>query len=513
MKRHWRAAAVLAGALWARPLNAQGGSFEELTRFTDVVNHIRSNYVDSVTYRQLVHFAIDGMLRALDPHSWFLSSEDNDRFNALQRGELAVIGVSLELADGVPTILAVSDRSPADRAGIRPGDRLRAIDGVSTAGLNARAISLRLAGDKGSKVRLLLERGPRLEPDSVSVIAKREMAKPEHYVRAAMMLDAMTGYVKLGEFGAKSADEVKDAVRQLRGHKASRLILDLRGNPGGIVTEAVAMASEFLPANSLVFSTKGRQKTVNEEYRTKGDGEFQDLAMVVLTDQGSASAAEALTGSLQDNDRAVIAGRRTFSKALMQTGFLVPDGFVELTIGHVISPSGRYIQRPYTGLQLEQYYAFAGDSAWQDTTRIFKTVRGRPVKGGGGIAPDVALPAPPTAPRWWTVAADSGWDRAVADSIGTTLGADVASRAAWARDSAAWSDRLLPPLLALVRARLSITAQVDAATRAAIARKLASEAAIIRWGEEAGRELSIRNDPDVVAALGLFARSAEILHR
>jgi carboxyl-terminal processing protease len=291
------------------------------------------------------------------------------------------------------------------------------------------------------------------------------------------------------------------------------LILDLRGNPGGIVTEAVAMASEFLPANSLVFSTKGRQKTVNEEYRTKGDGEFQDLAMVVLTDQGSASAAEALTGSLQDNDRAVIAGRRTFGKALMQTGFLVPDGFVELTIGHVISPSGRYIQRPYTGLQLEQYYAFAGDSAWQDTTRIFKTVRGRPVKGGGGIAPDVALPAPPTAPRWWTVAADSGWDRAVADSIGTTLGADVASRAAWARDSAAWSDRLLPPLLALVRARLSITAQVDAATRAAIARKLASEAAIIRWGEDAGRELSIRNDPDVVAALGLFARSAEILHR
>src|ERR1017187_6450127 len=126
MKRHWRATAVLAGALWARPLNAQGGSFEELTRFTDVVNHIRSNYVDSVTYRQLVHSAIDGMLRALDPHSWFLSSEDNDRFNALERGELAVIGVSLELADGVPTILAVSDRSPADRAGIRPGDRLRA---------------------------------------------------------------------------------------------------------------------------------------------------------------------------------------------------------------------------------------------------------------------------------------------------------------------------------------------------------------------------------------------------
>ena len=142
------------------------------------------------------------------------------------------------------------------------------------------------------------------------------------------------------------------------------------------------MASEFLPSNSLVFSTKGRQKSVNQEFRTKGGGDFETMPMIVLVDQGSASAAEALTGSLQDNDRAVVAGRRTFGKALMQTGFLVPDGYVELTIGHVISPSGRYIQRPYTGLQLEQYYAFAGDSAWQDTTRIFKTVHGRPVKGG-----------------------------------------------------------------------------------------------------------------------------------
>ncbi len=168
------------------------------------------------------------------------------------------------------------------------------------------------------------------------MIAKREIAKPEHFVRASMMLDASTGYVKLGEFGEKSADEVRDAVKALRNGKATRLILDLRGNPGGIVTEAVAMASEFLPANSLVFSTRGRQKSVNEEFRTKGNGDFREMPMVVLVDRGSASAAEALAGSLQDNDRAVIAGRRSFGKALMQTGFVVPDGFVELTIGHVI---------------------------------------------------------------------------------------------------------------------------------------------------------------------------------
>ena len=163
------------------------------------------------------------------------------------------------------------------------------------------------------------------------------------------MLDPTTGYVRLHEFGEKSASEVRDAVKTLRGEKANRIVLDLRGNPGGIVTEAVAMASEFLPNNSVVFSTKGRQPSVNEVFRTKGDGEFKDIPLVVLTDQGSASAAEALAGSLQDHDRAVIAGRRTFGKALMQTGLVVADGFIELTVGHVISPSGRYIQRPYSG--------------------------------------------------------------------------------------------------------------------------------------------------------------------
>jgi carboxyl-terminal processing protease len=515
MIRGCRLVGLLAFAIaGASPCGAQGTpTYQELQRFSDVLNHIRSNYVDSVTTRQLVHSAIDGMLRALDPHSWFLSTEDNARFNALERGELAVIGVSLELADGVPTILAVTDRSPADHAGVRPGDRLIAVDGVPTAGLNARAISLRLAGEKGSRVRLLLERGPRLEPDSVSVVAKREIARPEQYVRAALMLDPTTGYVKLGEFGAKSAEEVRDAVNRLRGQKARRLILDLRGNPGGIVTEAVAMASQFLPANSLVFSTKGRQKSVNEEYRTKGRGEFEDLPLVVLIDQGSASAAEALAGSLQDNDRAVIAGRRSFGKALMQTAFLVPDGMVELTIGHVLAPSGRYIQRPYTGLQLEQYYAFAGDSSWQDTTRIFRTVHGRPVKAGGGIAPDVTLPAPPRVPRWFTVAADSGWDRAVADSVANVLPAGGAARNDWIKGSATWSDRLLPPLLARVRTRLAVNADMDQPTRDGMARHLAAETAAVRWDEAAGRELSIGNDPDVIAAIGLFGRAAEILKR
>lgn len=502
---------ALLALVGATPLPAQGGSYEEWQRLSAVVAHIRANYADSVTDHQLVRSAIDGVLRALDPHSWYLTTEDNNRFNALERGELAVTGVTIDLADGVPTVLDVADGSPADHAGVRPGDRLLAVDGVATAGLNARNISLQLAGEKGSRVRVLLERGPRLDPDSVSLTLKRDTAPPKRSVRTARMLDDSTGYLRLGEFGEKSADEVRSAIRRLRGSRATRLVLDLRGNPGGIVTEAVTMASAFLPGNTLVFSTRGRQKTVNREYRTTGGGDFQNLPLVVLIDQGSASAAEALTASLQDHDRAVVAGRRSFGKALMQSGFLVPDGFVELTIGHVISPSGRYIQRPYSGLKLEQYYAFAGDSAWQDTTRTFRSDHGRVVHGGGGVAPDVTLPAPPSVPRWFSVASDSGWDRAVADSVGFTLGADPAARAAWLHDPAAWSVRLLPPLLARVEARLHLAVAPDAVTREAMARRLAAIAARVRWGDEAAEELTLAADPDITAARGLFVRSATIL--
>ena len=503
--------ALALAALLSAPLSAQGSSYEEWQRLSAVVAHIRANYADSVTDHQLVRAAIDGVLRALDPHSWFLTTADNDRRNALERGELAVTGIALDLADGIPTVLEVVDASPADHGGVRSGDRVLAIDGTSIAGLNARAIALRLAGEKGSKVRVLLERGPRLDPDSVSVTLKREMAAPKRSVRVARLLDGATGYLRLGEFGAQSADEVRSAIKKLRGSKASRLVLDLRGNPGGIVTEAVTMASTFLPDSVLVFSTKGRQKTVNKEYRTNGGGTFKDLPLVVLIDQGSASAAEALTASLQDHDRAIVAGRRSFGKALMQTGFNVPDGYVQLTIGHVISPSGRYIQRPYSGLKLEQYYAFAGDSAWQDTTRTFKSDHGRIVHGGGGVAPDVTLPSPPSLPRWFTVAADSGWDRAVADSVGFSLGTDEAARVAWQAGSATWADRLLPPLLSRVRARLGLAVQPDEATRAAISRRLAARAAKVRWGDDASEELTLSADPDIVAAVALFARSGEIL--
>jgi Peptidase family S41 len=318
--------------------------------------------------------------------------------------------------------------------------------------------------------------------------------------------------VRLAEFGPSAADELRKAVKELRSRKARQLILDLRGNPGGSVTEAVDLAAEFLPAKTLVFVTRGRKKVLNEDYRTKGQGDFVDLPLILLVDQGSASAAEALAGSLQDHDRALVVGRRTFGKALMQTGFLVPSGFVQLTVGHVLTPSGRFIQRRYQGSAIEQYYALAGSAgSEQDTLQVFRTGRGRSVRGGGGIAPDLTVPETTSLPAWWSVASDSGYDDAVADSVALTLSPDAKARAAWIANPAEWESRLVPAFLERVRTRLKITARPDSSTSAVIARRLAARAAFVRWPPEAGIELMLASDPDVRAAVEAFPRINPLL--
>src|SRR5947207_11089040 len=293
----------------------QRSAYEELQTFSGVLNHVRLNYVDSVTYAQMVRAAIDGVLHALDPHSLFFSRDDWERRNALERGDLAVTGLALEEVDSAVTVLSVYPRGPAARAGILPGDRLVTVNDTAVAGLDVDKLSLRMAGEKGSKLRLQFERGSRLEPDTFTVTLKRDFLKPQS-VSLVRMVDSATGYVRLDDFGPTAAAEVHRAVKDLKGKGMRRVVLDLRGNPGGYVIAAVEVASEFLSKGAVVFRTHGRKRDVDTTYTTKRDGEFRDLPMVVLIDGYSASAAEALSASLQDHDRALIVGRRSFGKAL-----------------------------------------------------------------------------------------------------------------------------------------------------------------------------------------------------
>jgi carboxyl-terminal processing protease len=234
----------------------------------------------------------------------------------------------------------------------------------------------------------------------------------------------------------------------------------------------------------------------------------------VLIDEHSASAAEALAGSLQDHDRALLLGRRSFGKALIQTAFFVPPGgeVLMLTIGHVLSPSGRFIQRRYAGLATEQYYSLAGQGGTaEDTLKVYHTDLGRVVRGGGGIAPDAPLPRPAPLPVWWSVAADSGFDNAVADSVALSLPATPAARAAWLAAPNRWRTTLLPLFLTRVRTRLRVPALTDSALDVRLSRILAARVAEVRWGLDAYDELVARSSTDVQAAIGYFPRLHELL--
>ena len=516
MKLRLPLALLLLGLpLTSRVVAGQASSYEQLQTFSGILNQIRLNYVDSVGYGDLVRAAIDGVLRSLDPHSYFLSREEGMRMLAYEAGQLAGTGIFFNEVDGEMTVQAVLPRSPGARAGVATGDRLLQMNDTSVAGLSAQTLQGRMLGDRGSRLKLRLARGPRLTPDTVRVSIKYDFIEPRS-VSIARMANATTGYIRLQGFHREAGKEVGDALRKLRSSGANQVILDLRGNPGGIVFSAVEIASIFLPENVLVFRTDGRRRAARQSFVTEKNGSFRELPLIVLIDEGSASASEALAGSLQDHDRALILGRRSFGKALMQRPFDVPPAgdVVWLTVGHVLTPSGRFIQRQYRGQTAEQYREMAGGGgAGGDTTQVFQTDAGREVRAGGGIAPDAVLPGRPNLPGWFSVAADSGFTDAVSDSVANAMATDRGTRETFMSMPAQWDRQLVNPFLERVRNRMPAATAPDSVMRAHIGLILAARTAEVRWGQDGVEEIVVRHDPDIQAALPYFSRLGELLKR
>lgn len=497
------------------PLAGQGASYEQLQTFSSLLNQIRLNYVDSVTYSLLVRAAIDGVLSSLDPHSRFVTRAQGEREMAYEAGLLAGTGITLDEADGALVVLSVMPKSPAARSGVAAGDRLLTINDTASTGLTPSQAMEKLIGEKGRKVRLLFERGSRLEPDTVRASVKFDAFEPRS-VTVARIMDGTTGYIRLSGFHLKAGEEVERALKDLRGKGMKRLLFDLRGNPGGFMQGPVEIASLFLPKETVVFRTVGRHRNANAEYRTDRDGDFRQLPMILLVDGGSASASEALAGTLQDHDRALLVGRRSFGKALIQSALPIPPqgDAVWLTTGRVVTPSGRVIQRAYRGLRAGQYYSFAGQGgAEQDTSQLFRTDGGRQVRGGGGIMPDIEVPKSAELPGWWGAVADSGWIEAVADSVAATLPRDQSQAGDWQAGGASWQSGLVTPLLARVHARLGVSGEPGEAQAGRIGRIMAYRSAEVRWGAEAADGLLLRHDPDLRAAMGYWDRLPALLAR
>jgi len=358
-------------------------------------------YVDSVDVTDLVENAIPIILGELDPHSIYISAEDVELAEDDLRGSFSGVGIEFIIRNDTLRVQNVIKGGPAQQAGILAGDRIVTVDDSVFTGedLTNEVAMHKLKGPQGTQVKLGIVRG--LEPRQLEFTVTRNTIVT-HSVTAAYMLDENTGYVKIKNFGETTYEELVIALAQMSMEGFNQLVIDLRGNTGGYLQSATSIAQQFLPRNSLIVYTEGLHYN-RDEYRSNGRGSYQFMPLVVLIDEGSASASEILAGAIQDNDRGTIIGRRSFGKGLVQQPIPFKDGsLMRLTIARYYTPSGRCIQKPYTSgmdrnyeedmlLRYEHGEFFSQDSIKHTGPKYFTRLH-RTVYGGGGITPDIFVP-------------------------------------------------------------------------------------------------------------------------
>ena len=371
-------------------------------KLNTILNLVADDYVDTVKINDLVEQAVPGLLESLDPHTVYIPAKDLTAVNDELEGSFSGIGISLTVFDDTATVLQVIPGGPSEKAGLRIGDRIVTINDSTFVSpkLDLEEVVRNLKGPKGSVVKLGIKRSDKLELQPYEVVRGDIPVKS---VDEAYMADKVTGYVKVNKFGRTTYDEFFNALVKLKDEGAKRYIVDLRGNAGGYMEMAILMANEFLPENQLIVFTKGREKRNDMQVWSDGTGSFQDSELIVLMDEFSASASEIFAGAIQDNDRGLIVGRRSFGKGLVQQQFTLPDSSaIRMTIARYYTPTGRCIQKDYKkgdgdyNLEVFARYShgeiYSQDSIRIDSTQIFVTTHGRKVYGGGGIIPDIFVP-------------------------------------------------------------------------------------------------------------------------
>lgn len=390
--------AVLTGGIIYDDLSASSGDdpYQAIKLLNETVHQVSDKYVDPVPSDSLYMRAIEGMLGTLDPYSQLLTPKDYSELKIHTEGNYEGLGIQIDIRDKILTVVAPIEGTPAYKAGLRAGDQILAVDGVSTREWNQEKAVTELRGPRGSKVSLTIGRAGLEETFDVEIERKAITLSAVPY--AFMLRDAI-GYVRFRQFSENGRDELRTAIRELERKGMRSLILDVRGNPGGLLDQAIEVSDLFLPKGIEIVSTRGRMAEVDRSYSARDNDDFSVHPMVVLVDRASASASEILAGALQDHDRALLVGQSTWGKGLVQSLFPLEDGyFLKLTTARYYTPSGRSIQRGDAAeLDLESLATPGevgrledGDENVPDSL-VFKTRMGRTVYGGGGVNPDVVV--------------------------------------------------------------------------------------------------------------------------
>jgi carboxyl-terminal processing protease len=387
--------ALVGGLLGRSALATDDRVPEHYKAFTSALTAIEASYVEPIESENLVTSAIRGMLSTLDPHSSYFTPREYAQMRERQEGRYYGIGVSIQVFDGDITAMNVFEGSPAYKRGIRRGDVLAVVDDKDAKGWTVEQAQRALRGPKGTTVQVRVRRR------GYQDLIKFDLARDEVYiptVPAYFMIDSTTGYIRMQDFGENTDRDVKHALHDLASKGMRRLLFDVRGNPGGPLDQAIKVANEFLPKGKMIVYTRGRISNSDQDYRGTEDSEFTDMPIVVLANRNSASAAEIVTGALQDHDRAYIVGETTFGKALVQSVYRISSNAgLALTTAHYYTPSGRLIQRPWDA-SFDEYLSYSlrdQDAAKPHQPSDLKhTDAGRPVYSGGGIEPDKRVSGP-----------------------------------------------------------------------------------------------------------------------
>lgn len=395
--------AIVLGIVIGNYISTKKFTLDKDRKINAVLNLIQSEYVDSIDVKDLVEQAIPAIIGNLDPHSYYIPASDIRAENEKLDGSMSGIGVSFFMMNDTANVDQVIPNGPAEKVGMLAGDRIISVNGESIVGgtLTAEGIRSKIRGEKGTKVRIGVKRNT--SKKTLTFTITRDDI-PMNTIDVSYMLDDKTGYIKIAQFGKNTYDEFFAALSKLKKDGASRYIVDLRGNPGGYMEMAILMVNEFLEQGELIVYTKGRKEREDIQVWSDDQGSFHDAQVAVLIDEYSASASEIMAGALQDNDRGLVVGRRSFGKGLVQKQIYLPDSSaIRLTIARYYTPSHRCIQKDYTLGDEDDYtkelydrYShgelYSADSIKVDKSKIFRTANGRIVYGGGGIVPDIFVP-------------------------------------------------------------------------------------------------------------------------
>lgn len=392
---------ILTGATVADSKGSKENFMKSFQKFREILTYIDRDYVDEVDTDKLIEGAINEMLSKLDPHSVYIPATEAKLAKSQLEGEFDGIGIEFNIIKDTIYVVAPISGGPSEKVGIQAGDKIVNVDSITVAGtgLTNKDVFRLLRGQKGSQVQLGIKRGNQQALLNFEVIRDRI---PQYSVDVSYMVNKEIGYIKVSRFSANTFDEFKQALTKLKSEGMEKLIIDLQGNPGGYMDRAVNMADELIPGNSMIVYTEGKQNRYDSEARAYRTGVFEKGPLIILIDEGSASASEIVSGAIQDNDRGLIVGRRSFGKGLVQMPIDLNDGSeLRLTISRYYTPSGRSIQKNYgknSDYEMDILHRrehgelFHPDSIKFIDSLKYQTSKGRTVYGGGGIMPDYFVP-------------------------------------------------------------------------------------------------------------------------